>query len=315
MAVNSQGDGGMVVREVEAAQMLHELPSIYRWIIEDVLGAPSVLTQEYLDEMKLSRQRLLNRPSVAPSQLHPNAWSSIRCFELVTEFFELSQDPEVFLYLFNFYSSNTAGKTKKGYMSVRSGKNWRIFGLYEDFFHDFKGRYFKIFPVEGQRPFWESLEGDGRFSPFCSLNASFDIVIVTYQRLNADQKDVADILTFPFSKNNLAPKSIFGRMEESQKLILRWPGTALLGPPLSARSTLPGQYFRPDYLWTSSYDQSAGRASWVGRQGSIHAKGRKFTQCRGHRGSVGQRFFPGEGRGSLASSISKKEVACTRQFC
>ncbi|MED6200437.1 hypothetical protein PIB30_085068 [Stylosanthes scabra] len=40
------------------------------------------------------QQRLLNRASVAPSQLHPNACASIRCFELVTEFLQLPQEPE-----------------------------------------------------------------------------------------------------------------------------------------------------------------------------------------------------------------------------
>ncbi|MED6121305.1 hypothetical protein PIB30_028928 [Stylosanthes scabra] len=186
------------------------LPFENRWVANDVLGTPSALDQEYLDELKLTgvlfgggdlerryrveaarcgervcfmnldhptfphwlwvnevmftefgvrvpfsdfQQRLLNRASVAPSQLHPNSWSSIRCFELVTEFLELPQDPEVFLYLFKLYSSNTSGKTKKGYMSVRPGKYRKIFALYEDSFHDFKGRYFKIFPVGNHRPF------------------------------------------------------------------------------------------------------------------------------------------------------------------
>ncbi|MED6213993.1 hypothetical protein PIB30_098769 [Stylosanthes scabra] len=126
--------------------ILHELPSIYRWVANDVLGAPSILDQRYLDELKGTgilfgrggleqryrveaahrgervcylnldhptvphwlwvnevmftdfgvrvpftefQQRLLNRASVAPSQLHPNAWASIRCFELVTKFLQL----------------------------------------------------------------------------------------------------------------------------------------------------------------------------------------------------------------------------------
>ncbi|MED6164016.1 hypothetical protein PIB30_085553 [Stylosanthes scabra] len=73
------------------------------------------------------QQRILNRACVAPSQLHPNAWSSILCFELVIEFLELPQEPEAFLCLFKFYFANTAGKTKKGYMSVRPTSKKKIF--------------------------------------------------------------------------------------------------------------------------------------------------------------------------------------------
>ncbi|MED6165733.1 hypothetical protein PIB30_102427 [Stylosanthes scabra] len=119
--------------------MPHELPFIHRWVTNDVLGSPSLLTQEYLEELKLSgaifggwdleqryrvevahrdervcylnpdhptvpnwlwvnevmftefgvwvpftefQQRLLKRASMAPSQLHPNAWATIQCFEL-----------------------------------------------------------------------------------------------------------------------------------------------------------------------------------------------------------------------------------------
>ncbi|MED6209702.1 hypothetical protein PIB30_057268 [Stylosanthes scabra] len=50
MAENRPGD-----REVAAAtsvQIPHELPSIYRWVANDVLGAPSILDQRYLDELK-----------------------------------------------------------------------------------------------------------------------------------------------------------------------------------------------------------------------------------------------------------------------
>ncbi|MED6149288.1 hypothetical protein PIB30_060974, partial [Stylosanthes scabra] len=159
MAGNQPENQEVVVPATGAVQIPRELPFIYRWVSNDVLGTPSSLDQQYLDELKLSgvlfgggdlerryrveaarrgERRLLNRASVAPSQLHPNSWSSIRCFELVTEFLELPQDPEVFLYLFKLYSSNTSGKTKKGYMSVRPGKYRKIFALYEDSFHDFK---------------------------------------------------------------------------------------------------------------------------------------------------------------------------------
>ncbi|MED6136563.1 hypothetical protein PIB30_057186 [Stylosanthes scabra] len=83
-------------------------------------------------------------------------------------------------------SPNTEGKTKKGYMSVRLSKYRKIFGLYEDSFHDFKGCFFKIFPVGEHRPFWLSLEGQGRFPPYWSRDAGLEYVKVTYKGLSAD---------------------------------------------------------------------------------------------------------------------------------
>ncbi|MED6161990.1 hypothetical protein PIB30_066115 [Stylosanthes scabra] len=244
MAENQPENQEAVVPAAGVVQIPRELPFIYRWVANDVLGTPSSLDQQYLDELKLTgvlfggrdlerryrveaarrgervcfmnldhstvphwlwvnevmftefgvripfsdfQQRLLNRASVAPSQLHPNSWSSIRCFELVTEFLELPQDPKVFLYLFKLYSSNTSGKTKKVYMSIRPGNHRKIFALYEDSFHDFKGRYFKIFSVGNHRPFWLSLEGDGRFPPYWSDQAvemaGNDVTLARLRRL------------------------------------------------------------------------------------------------------------------------------------
>ncbi|MED6172470.1 hypothetical protein PIB30_050404 [Stylosanthes scabra] len=217
MAEIQRNDPEGVVREVEEAQMPHELNPLYDWVNRDVLGSPYTMTEEYLMETKNSgvifgggeeeghyrvelprqgervcelnlehprvphwlwvnevmftefgvripfspfQQRLLQRCFVAPSQFHPNTWSAIRCFELVTEFPELPQDPEVFLYLFTVFSPNTEGKAKKGYMSVRPRKGRKIFGLYEDSFQYFKGRYFKVFAVGDHPPFWLTLERD-----------------------------------------------------------------------------------------------------------------------------------------------------------
>ncbi|MED6129576.1 hypothetical protein PIB30_109241, partial [Stylosanthes scabra] len=139
------GGGGLEQRYwVEAARRGERVcylnldhPTVPHWLwVNEVMFTDFGVRVPFTD----FQQRLLNRASVAPSQLHPNAWSSIRCFELVTEFLQLPQEPEVFLCLFKFYSSNTSGRTKKGYMSVRLTKNRKIFTLYEDSFHDFKGR-------------------------------------------------------------------------------------------------------------------------------------------------------------------------------
>ncbi|MED6161140.1 hypothetical protein PIB30_057932 [Stylosanthes scabra] len=137
------------------------------------------------------RQRLLNRCSIAPSQLHPNAWLAIRCFELVTEFLELPQDPKVFLYLFTFFSPNVEGKTRKGYMSVRSGKYRRIFGLF---------LFYWIF------------------------NAGLNYIPMMYKRLNVDQRDTADVLLWLFSKRRLKEKAVLGDYERAKRVIVKTAG-------------------------------------------------------------------------------------------
>ncbi|MED6222185.1 hypothetical protein PIB30_061919 [Stylosanthes scabra] len=50
MAENRPGDRDATA--AVAVQILHELPSIYRWVSNDVLGTPSILEQRYLDELK-----------------------------------------------------------------------------------------------------------------------------------------------------------------------------------------------------------------------------------------------------------------------
>ncbi|MED6221090.1 hypothetical protein PIB30_051090 [Stylosanthes scabra] len=119
-------------------------------------------------------------------------------------------------------------------MSVRPGKYRKIFALYEDSFHDFKGRYFKIFPVGNHCPFWLSLEGDGWFPLYWSDQAGFEIVPATYQLLNANQRDTANILIHMFAQNNLNPKFLMNNSDEARKASLPSPSTTV--PAGGARS-------------------------------------------------------------------------------
>ncbi|MED6168395.1 hypothetical protein PIB30_011285 [Stylosanthes scabra] len=89
-------------------------------------------------------------------------------------------------------------------MSVRPTKGRKIFGLYEDSFHGFKGRYFKIIPVGDHRPFWLSLEA--------------------YEGLRAEQRERVDVLTTLFSERNLKPKPLLSHPEEARREIVKMAG-------------------------------------------------------------------------------------------
>ncbi|MED6140996.1 hypothetical protein PIB30_099037 [Stylosanthes scabra] len=224
MAENQPENQEAVVPAAGVVQIPRELPFIYRWVANDVLGTPLSLDQQYLDELKLTGVlfsggvwngdtgwKLPVAGSGSVFSTEP-PWPRRNFIQIHGRQFVVSS------------CSNTSGKTKKGYMSVRPGKYRKIFALYEDSFHDFKDRYFKIFPVGNHRPFWLSLEGDGRFPPYWSDQAGFEIVPATYQQLNADQRDTADILVHLFAQNNLNPKFLMNNSDEARKALVEMVG-------------------------------------------------------------------------------------------
>lgn len=44
---------------------------------------------------------ILRTPNVAPTQLHPNSWASLRVFHILAEMFRLKPSPYVFLHFYN----------------------------------------------------------------------------------------------------------------------------------------------------------------------------------------------------------------------
>ncbi|MED6144036.1 hypothetical protein PIB30_011538 [Stylosanthes scabra] len=110
-------------------------------------------------------------------------------------------------------------------MSVRPGKGRKIFGLYEESFHDFKGRYFKVFAVGDHPPFWLTLERDaGRFLSYWSKDAGVNYVPTAYRKLNEEQRDTADILLWLFSQRVLKPKAVLGNPERARATIVNMAG-------------------------------------------------------------------------------------------
>ncbi|MED6190203.1 hypothetical protein PIB30_103494 [Stylosanthes scabra] len=255
MAENQPENQEAVVPAAGVVQIPRELPFIYRWVANDVLVTPSSLDQQYLDELKLTG--VLFGGGIWNGD---TGWKAARRGERVC-FMNLDHPTvphwlwvnEVMFTEFGygslFRTSSSVFSTeppwpRRNFIQIRGrqfvvsiliprGRRRRdicplgrgsIVALYEDSFHDFKGRYFKIFPVGDHRPFWLSLEGDGRFPPYWSDQAGFDIVPATYQRLNADQRDTAIILVHLFAQNNLNPKFLMNNSDEARKDVVEMAG-------------------------------------------------------------------------------------------
>ncbi|QHO23051.1 uncharacterized protein DS421_12g360290 [Arachis hypogaea] len=166
---------------------------------------------------------LLNRISVAPSQLHLhlNSWASIRCFEMVCEYLELPVSVDVFLFFFNLTNPSKEGKATKGFMSFRSAQGRMIFGLFEDSYHGFKDKYFKVRLVKGRHPFWLSLEGERLIPTYWNFGAGSNTFIkVTYKGMSAVDRNVADVLLAVFGRNHVNPHLLMGVREVARNYIL-----------------------------------------------------------------------------------------------
>ncbi|MED6161777.1 hypothetical protein PIB30_063913 [Stylosanthes scabra] len=96
---------------------------------------------------------------------------------------------------------------------------------FEESFHDFKGRYFKVFAVGDHPPFWLTLERDaGRFPSYWSKDAGVNYSPVTYRKLNDEQRDTVDILLWLFSKRSLKSKAVLGNPERARDAIVNMAG-------------------------------------------------------------------------------------------
>ncbi|XP_020960592.1 uncharacterized protein LOC110263538 [Arachis ipaensis] len=73
-----------------------------------------------------------------------------------------------FIFFFNLtipFSSQSCG-----FISFRDNPNRRIFNLFEESYHDFKERFFKVERVDGTRPFFMTMEDEKRFNLYWNFN-------------------------------------------------------------------------------------------------------------------------------------------------
>ncbi|XP_025667737.1 uncharacterized protein [Arachis hypogaea] len=92
---------------------------------------------------------LLTQMNCAPSQVHPNGWAFIKCFQILMEFLEIKPDLELFFSLFQ-----AKGVWKGLWINLNSTPGFSVFKLYKSSFKDFKGMFFKVKPVDEEFPFY-----------------------------------------------------------------------------------------------------------------------------------------------------------------
>nr|XP_025606161.1 uncharacterized protein LOC112697268 isoform X2 [Arachis hypogaea] len=57
-----------------------------------------------------------------------------------------------------------------GFISFRDNSNRRIFNLFEESYHDFKEKFFKVERVDGTRPFFMTMEDEKKFNLYWNFN-------------------------------------------------------------------------------------------------------------------------------------------------
>ncbi|XP_025637879.2 uncharacterized protein [Arachis hypogaea] len=106
-------------------------------------------------------------------------------------------------------------------MSFRTAQGRRIFGTFEDSFHGFKDKFFKVRPAEGVHLFWLTLEGERQIPTYWSFGAGSNAFTkITYKGLTWRDKNIADVLLTIFNKNNINPHLLMGDWEMGRGYIV-----------------------------------------------------------------------------------------------
>jgi len=82
---------------------------------------------------------MLNLMNIAPSQLHPNSWAFLRCFELLCDQLGLAPSVNAFIYFYQMKFEKLVG-----WVSLSSSHGSPLFTLYNSSYKHFKTKFFKL---------------------------------------------------------------------------------------------------------------------------------------------------------------------------
>jgi len=82
---------------------------------------------------------MLSLMNIAPSQLHPNSWAFLRCFELVCSHLGFEPSLSVFTYFYQMKIDKLVG-----WVSLTASHDTPLFSLYNSSYKFFKTKFFKL---------------------------------------------------------------------------------------------------------------------------------------------------------------------------
>ncbi|QHO45504.1 uncharacterized protein DS421_6g179550 [Arachis hypogaea] len=139
-----------------------EKDNSYDWVDADVkIRASLFADKESVSEINIRkvvrpgfRIELLpcnrtDRMNCAPSQVHPNGWAFLKCFQNLMEYLEIEPEVELFFTLFQ-----AKGVWKGVWINLNSTPGFSIFKLYKSSFKDFKEMFLKVKSVDEDFPFY-----------------------------------------------------------------------------------------------------------------------------------------------------------------
>ena len=86
--------------------------------------------------------KVLRVMTIAPTQLQPNSWAFLRCFEIVCEHFNFIPSYKLFFF---FYKMSTNITVRSSHISLSARNSTRRFNVYSSHAKNWQGKFFKIF--------------------------------------------------------------------------------------------------------------------------------------------------------------------------
>ncbi|XP_020958504.1 uncharacterized protein LOC107642100 isoform X1 [Arachis ipaensis] len=166
------------------------------------------------------QQDVLKLCGCAPSQMHPNSWAIIRGFELLCSFLDFPISTRVFFYFFNFAIS--FGACGQGFLSFQANHNHRIFNLFEESYHGFKEKYFKVERVSGSQPFFMTSENEKRFNLYWNFHVASPKIEL--KGMNPIERDIIHTLLGLWNDNPLDLRMILADVQASKNVVVKMVG-------------------------------------------------------------------------------------------